>query len=57
MNLDDVTGQTDIDRVLVSAERVVSLKIARIGLVKHSRLLRSVHARTFAFATHWVQLG
>ena len=57
MDLDDVTGQTDIDRVLVSAERVVSLKIARIGLVEQSRLHRSAHALTFAFATHWVQLG
>ena len=57
MNLNNVTGQTDVDRVLVGAERVVPLKIARIGLVEHSRLLRSVHARTFAFATHWVQLG
>jgi len=57
MNLNNVTGQTHRDRVLVGAERIVTLKIARIGLVEHSRLLRSVHARTFAFATHWVQLG
>ena len=57
MDLDDVTGQTDIDRVLVGAERVITLKIPRIGFVEKSGLHRSAHALTFAFATHWVQLG
>ena len=57
MNLDDVTGHADIDRVLVSAERVITLKIPRIGFVEKSGLHRSAHALTFAFAIHWVQLG